>query len=139
MEIDIKDSLFTIPLNVSYKNIENTIVIALEVGSNYWMGFNVEDNPWIKEWLDGEHPQEKSFTETIAHSLVYSKETVIFYDPENEETKWELTLKKMLRGIELYFNNPRKHNLVINSFDAHDMYDADVIMQLSIFEEIKYG
>ena len=130
---------FSIPLEISYKDIERTLTTALEGGSNYWIGFDDADNPWIKQWLENAHLKEKSFTEHVAHALVHSRETVVFYDPEEPEIKWHLTLQKMLKGIELYFNNPKKHNLDMNDFEDHDIYDADVIMQLSLFEEIKYG
>ena len=119
---------WTVPLTITEKNIVDTVICALEGGVDYWMDCDPDANSWL-----GTHGGE-SFSEKFAHGLMAGENAVIC-DAEDPETKWVFTLVTLLKGMELYFNNPQR----VNSFEDQDAEDCDVIFQLGLFSEVRYG
>ena len=113
---------------ITEKNIIDTVITAIEGGVDYWMDCDDEENQWL-----GKHGG-RSFSEKFAHGLI-AGETATICDVEDADTKWEMTVETLIKGFELYFNNP----LRCRSFEDHDAEDADTIFQLGLFNEVRYG
>ena len=119
---------WTIPMTITEKNITDTVICALEGGTDYWMGCDPEVNPWL-----GKHGG-RSFSERFAKGLI-AGETAKIFDAEDPETKWAFSLTTLLKGFELYFNDSER----ALSFEDQDATEADVIFQLGLFNEVRYG
>jgi hypothetical protein len=117
----------TVQKQITESDIENIVVTAFEGGCNYWMGLIR-----TKEWED--KPKNEPLG-TWATKLLIEGKTIKLYDIEDDEEGWELTLEKVLKGIELNVVN-RPFDCDLEDFDA---YTADCIIQYALFGEIVYG
>ncbi len=117
----------TVQKQITESDIENIVVTAFEGGCNYWMGLIR-----TKEWED--KPKNEPLS-TWATKLLIEGKTIKLYDIEDDEEGWELTLEKVLKGIELNVVN-RPFDCDLEDFDA---YTADCIIQYALFGEIVYG
>lgn len=106
------------------EDITDIVVTALEGGIGYWACL---DNTG-EEFENA--PEEEAVSETVARILL-NNGSVFF---EDEEARYELTLEKLLNGIEKYANE--NGGLDMDDLDA-DM--ADAIVQYAIFGEVIYG
>ena len=66
--------------------------------------------------------------------------SLILYDLESSD-KWELTLKKFLDGVKLYFEDGCHVHVNDGSIDPGDIdaNDADCIIQFALFGEVVFG
>ena len=66
--------------------------------------------------------------------------SLILYDAESSD-KWELTLKKFLNGVKLYFEQGCHVQVEDNAIDTGDIdaNDADCIVQFALFGEVVFG
>ena len=121
---------FKIEVTITEKEIRDDIITALEQGVGYWMDINEKKNPWLKK------AEGKSFSE-IFGSGILDGNTALLHDTEEPSKQFELTLDKLVKGYELYFN--RKNHGLEPCFDIRDAEETDVIFQLAIFGDIVYG
>lgn len=118
----------TVPQEITESDIENIIVSAIEGGTNYWMG---TDNS--KPEFD-DKPKDEPMS-TWVTKLILEGQTVTFYDIEDEDEQWTLTLEKLLNGIKLNAIN-RKFDSDLENMDA---ITSDCIVQYALFNEVVYG
>lgn len=110
-------------------DIATIIVNGFEGGCNYWLGL---DNADRTEWIEKPKGEPNS---TWATKILLDGGTIHFYDIEDEDEKWELTLKKLIKGYELN-TKERPFDSDIKNGDATT---ADCIIQYALFGELVYG
>lgn len=117
-----------VPQEIKETDIENIIVSSFEGGSNYWMGID-NSKPEFKN-----KPKDEPLS-TWATKIILEGGIIQFYDIEDEEETWTLTLDKLLNSIKL--------NAINRSFDSDlenmDATTADCIIQYALFGEVVYG
>lgn len=118
----------SIPINITEAIVAEIIVGSFEGGSNYWMGINND----TKDFED--KPTDESLA-TWATKLLLEGKTLYFYDIEEENENWSLTLEKLIKGIKLNAIN-RPHDCDLENMDATT---ADCIIQFGLFGEVVFG
>lgn len=117
------------------EEINDLVVTALEGGINYWCGKAIkvrnEDNTFA-----GVKPEDQSKIKYASDLIGYGGKLKLV-DVEDEDEAWELTLSKMLTGIQKYCeeNNVAPSDLM----DNYDADTADAIVQYALFDEITFG
>ena len=112
---------------VTMQDVDDIMSTALEGGINYWC----KRAEVVGEYL-GEYASDQ----------ISRGRTLILHDSEGED-KYELTLDKLLKGIQMYVANPdAPYKIVYNSeLDTCqvDATVADMIIQFALFGVIVYG
>jgi hypothetical protein len=113
---------------ISEADIETIIVNGFEGGIGYWAGLINTGGLW-----KGKPKGEPN--SMWATKLLTIGQGILLYDREEPESRFELTLEGLLRGIELNFKNrPWDSNI-----DNGDAVTYDCIIQYALFGEIVYG
>lgn len=114
---------------VTAEHISDLLVTAFEGGINYWC----------------EKVEVLAVPDPIPDKVILSDVIALggaleFYDldAEGEDDIYELTLEKMLKGIEMGLTWG-KFGSVEDMMDNYDAETADVIIQFALFGEIVYG
>lgn len=118
---------FTKSQEITEEEITDIVITALEGGIGYWACL---DNTG-EEFENA--PKDEAVSETVARILL-NNGSVFFEDEEDPSERYELTLEKLLNGIEKY----AQENGGID-MDYLDAIMADVIVQYAIFCEVVYG
>ena len=117
-------------------DIEDIMVTALEGGIGYW---SVLDNtgPEFEE-----APEDEPVAITATKILLSGGE-LVFYDVEDKDEKYVLTLSKLLNGVKLFIEQGHdrygafnQHEIDMCHFDSDC---ADTLVQLALFGEIVFG
>ena len=116
-----------IQVDITENDIENVVVGAIEGGCRYWMGID-NTKPEFKD-----KPKDEPLSTWCARLLLDGK-TVELYDIEDKKEKFELTLVKLLEGLQQNATERPKHN----DKENWDADDADCIFQYALFKEIVY-
>lgn len=108
------------------------IISSATYDISYWAGVDNDAN----EWWDArsELPKGSTFEDLMYH-ILKKGEKVIFFDVEDEEETWDLTLDKLLNGIKLTIEN----GYWSGKIDDVDGEVGDIIFQYALFEEIVFG
>ena len=112
---------FSVEATITAEEIENIIVSSLEGASSYWCGLDNTTPEWDNE------PEDLPASQYATQPLLEGK-TIVLYDIEDEDERWELTLPMILKGIGA---------AISRSYNITD--DVDEILQLSLFGEVVYG
>lgn len=104
--------------------VDDIITTCFEGGSTYWI-----DDQEVK---DGDYKGAE-----FASEVVSKGGTLILYV---EGTKYELTLEKFIKGMELALNDKPNLLLAFQENDGDwDAGDADYVLQFALFGELVYG
>ena len=115
---------YLITTSVSIETLENIVVTALEGGIGYWSVLDNTTKIWDKyDYCDLPCSQ-------AAFELLYNGESLKFYDVEDETEVWQLTWKKLIKGVEL-FGGVKEEDI--------DATVADQIIQYALFGKIMFG
>lgn len=108
------------------------IISSATYDISYWGGVDNDSN----EWWDArsEMPKDSTFEDLMYH-ILKKGEKVIFFDVEDMDEIWYLTLEKLLNGIKLTIEN----GYWSGHIDDVDGEVGDIIFQYALFEEIVYG
>jgi hypothetical protein len=118
----------TIQHNVTEKDIESIMVGGIEGGIGYWAVLNnVGEN-----WRDKPSDEPSSICST---KLLLEGKEVEYYDTEDEDDRWNLTLEKLINGYEL---NLKQRNWD-SSIENGDASTCDCIIQYALFGKIVFG
>lgn len=98
----------------------------------YWCDFYDNTPGW--DDARNELPKDRTIEDVILH-VFKQGEKVIFFDIEDCEEEWELTLDKLLNGIKLTIQNKYWDG----DIDTLDGEGADIIFQYALFNEIVFG
>ena len=98
----------------------------------YWACIDNDTEVWHKtsDSLDKDHTFEDVFFEILNNGPA-----VELIDVEDAEEVWELTLEKLLHGIQLAINNGDWNG----DRDELDGAIGDVVFQYALFDEIVFG
>lgn len=111
---------------ISQQDIDNLMCTALEGGINYWC----REAKVVGEFL-GEYGSEQ----------ISRGGSLLLRDAETDE-RWELTLEKFLKGIELYIKENGRvmiEDFKLMDYGELDAGDADCIVQYALFGKLVYG
>lgn len=135
-----------IGVEISVEKFAESLIAALEGGSNYWYLINTDEH-WFEvvnrfdksiaqqENRDKALPLSMRITNAIANVDDFS---IAIYDAENPDEKLgELSRESLLNGIAILAANYPLFFARINSED-YDANDADVFFQICLFGEIVY-
>jgi hypothetical protein len=127
IEFNNNKAVVNIQVAVSFteNDINDIMVGAIEGGINYW-GF-------VSAATKKTKPQDVATSEWCARKLL-DGETVVIVDIEDREERFELTLEKLQKGIQMNANLFDHH--IVDEMDAED-YDR--IIQYALFEDVVYG
>lgn len=118
---------FTKCQEITEEDISDIVITAIEGGIGYWACL---DNTG-EEFENA--PKDEAVSETVARILL-NNGSVTLIDEEDDYARYELTLEKLLNGIEKY----AQENGGID-MDYLDAIMADMIVQYAIFCEVVYG
>ena len=108
------------------------IISSATYDISYWGGVDNDAN----EWWDARHEMPKDSTfEDLMYHILKKGEKVIFFDVEDMDEVWYLTLDKLLNGIKLTIEN----GYWTGRIDDIDGEVGDIIFQYALFGEIVYG
>jgi|WetSurMetagenome_2_1015567.scaffolds.fasta_scaffold194679_3 hypothetical protein len=118
------------------EEINDLIVTALEGGINNWCGKAEIVMNADKKTFAGVLPEDQSNVHFASDVIGYGGKLKLT-DVEDDDEVWELTLSKMLTGIQMYCeeNNVAPSDLM----DDYDADTADAIVQFALFGEQVYG
>jgi hypothetical protein len=113
-------------VTITQQDIDNFMCTALEGGINYWC----REAKVVGEFL-GECGSEQ----------ISRGGSLLLRDAESGE-RWELTLEKFLKGIELYIKESGQvmiEDFNLMDFGELDAGDTDCIVQYALFGKLVYG
>lgn len=113
-------------VTITQQDIDNLMCTALEGGINYWC----REAKVVGEFL-GEYGSEQ----------ISRGGSLLLRDAETDE-RWELTLEKFLKGIELYIKEDGRvmiDDFKLMDYGELDAGDADCIVQYALFGKLVYG
>ena len=118
----------TINFKLNMQDIDDIMACALEGGINYWC----KEAKVIGEYL-GEYAGEQ-----ISRGGILE-----LYDTEDDEV-YLFDIKKFIQGFEAWIENGYDYNGAVSAngkvdTSLIDAGDADMIIQLALFDEIVYG
>jgi hypothetical protein len=121
----------TIEKTLKKDEFVNIIITALEGGIGYWACLN-NDTPEFNEY-----DSDATISEKVAEILWHGDSVELFDTDEHYETaeKWELTLKKVIKGVIQFLETDSK----TFELDDLDALDCDKIIQYGLFGELVYG
>lgn len=98
----------------------------------YWSCIDNDTDVWHKtsDSMDDDHTFEDVFFEILKNG-----QSVHLIDVEDDEEVWELTLDKLIHGMQLAIDN-RDWN---GDVDELDGAIGDMIFQYALFDEIVFG
>lgn len=98
----------------------------------YWACIDNTTEDWQR--VSTALPTDHTF-EDVMWTLLKTGQSVVIYDVEDDEEVWELTLEKLLNGIQLTLENKYWNG----DIDEIDGEVGDIIFQMSLFGSIVYG
>lgn len=113
------------------EDILNVICSAVyDIG--YWSCIDNDTDAWNKtsESLDDDRTFEDVFFEILKNG-----QSVHLIDVEDDEEVWELTLEKLVHGMQLAV----EQNYWDGDIDSLDGEAGDIIFQFALFDEIVFG
>ena len=124
-------------LELDYEVFENTIITALEGGSNYWMDYEVKKGIPKRNEMPGKAPSER-----IAYGLWHNKDSqVVIWDAEEDEVYdllGVLTYDSVREGMQLACKDYMKEiNMMIS--EDYDAWTADTLFQVLVMGEVTFG
>lgn len=137
-----KCDLFTFKaaVRLTLSQIENLLISAFEGGSNYWIA--QVDTKMTASEIKAKREANPDYS-WIYDAILREGGSVLIHiqnegDLDESELVRELTLDKLVAGIQLLFDTyPRHGNDILNQND--DAITADVMLQLALFKEVLFG
>ena len=111
----------------------NDVISSAVYDIGYWSCINNDTEAWHEahKELEGE---DACFEDVFLHILKSGKAVELF-DVEDNEDVWELTMEKLLHGMQMAV----EQNYWDGDIDNLDGSIGDVIFQFALFDEIVYG
>ena len=113
-------------VDLTQQDIDDIMVTALEDGICYWCGRAEVVGEMLGDY---------------AHEQISRGGSLILHDAESSD-KWELTLEKFLRGVELYIKEGDRvqvEDYKLVDCGELDAADADCIVQYALFGKLVFG
>lgn len=126
-------SKYTFTKTFTYDDDDIIDIISSAIYSiGYWACINNDTEIWHKtsNSMDDDHTFEDVFFE-----ILKSGQAVELIDVEDIDEVWELTLEKLVHGMQLAV----EQNYWDGDMDNLDGEVGDIIFQMGLFDEIVYG
>lgn len=122
-----------VTMEFSEEWLESVVCSALEGGSNYWI------NDGFKSRTKQLNNEDKFFTDAIAHGNAFIRITDID-DVIDKDSVWIINRETFITGYERYcaWKIDKGYKLYTDASDI-DGDEADIILQLGLFNEIIFG
>jgi hypothetical protein len=121
----------TISKHFSSEDIIDMISSAIyDIG--YWACINNDSEIWKS--TSNSLPEDRTF-EDVFFTILKNGHAVELLDAEDEDGRWELTMEKLLHGIQLAIDNGNWDG----DMDTIDGEVGDIIFQYALFDDIVYG
>lgn len=121
----------TISKHFSSEDIIDIISSAIyDIG--YWACINNDSEIWKS--TSNSLPEDRTF-EDVFFTILKNGHAVELLDAEDEDGPWELTMEKLLHGIQLAIDNGNWDG----DMDTIDGEVGDIIFQYALFDDIVYG
>lgn len=125
---EAKHKTYEIKVGITGRQIEDIIITALEGGIDHWAVLDNAAPVWENK------PKGMPVSQYTVQLLLEGK-SVELYEDEDVTERWELSLPKLLSGIELCIKETG-FSADLSDIDA-DI--ADTIVQLALFGELVYS
>lgn len=114
-----------IEVSLSSQDIDDIMDTALEGSIGYWC-----DSIDVLSGTEGLPPSRQ----------ISRNKSLCLHDLESADC-WTLTLEKFLKGVKLYFEEGSHVQVENNIIDVSDIdaVDADIIIQLALFDEVRFS
>lgn len=115
---------------------DDEVMIDIISSSVYDIGYWACIDNTTEDWqcVSAALPKDHTF-EDVMWTLLKTDQSIVIYDVEDDEEVWELTLKKLLNGIQLAIEKKYWNG----DIDEIDGEVGDIIFQMALFGEIVYG
>lgn len=121
-------NIIPVKIQLTDKDIDDIMVIAIEGGINYWCG---KAEVFRRDYMGC----------TFASEVISQGGKLILTDIEDPNEEWILTKEKLLKGVQKWANNKSPLYLEGRGFDIGmiDADEADIIIQYALFGKIIFG
>ena len=126
-----KEFTYTITKKITEEDIKNLIIDSIETGITYWATLH-NDTEQFEKYYD---ETELTTSEIVAEILLSGGFVKITDIEESEEPKFDLTLERLLAGIQKNAEE-RPHDCDLENYDG---ITCDCIIQYAIFDDIIFG
>lgn len=122
---------YTVKKKITEEQIKDLVVDGVETGIGYWATLHNDTEEFEKYY----NTTELTTSEIVAEILLKGGSVKITDLEENEEPKYDLTLERLLIGIQKNAEE-RPHDCDLENYDA---ITCDCIFQYAIFDEVIFG
>ena len=122
---------YTVKKKITEEDITNLIVDGLEGGIDYWATLHNDTDEFEKYY----NTTDLATSEIVAKILLDGGKVKITDIEEGEEPKFDLTLERLLIGIQKNAEE-RPHDCDLENYDG---VTCDCIIQYAIFDEVIFG
>lgn len=126
-----KEFTYAVKKTITEEEIKNLIIDSIEIGITYWATLH-NDTEQFEKYYD---ETELTTSEIVAEILLSGGSVKITYIEESEEPKFDLTLDRLLVGIQKNAET-RPWDCDLENYDATT---CDCIIQYAIFDDIIFG
>jgi hypothetical protein len=135
--------LFPVTQKITYQQVSDLLITALEGGSNYWYQIIDSTEPnWglLDSYKADEHVHITDYPlNPMGNIKLRSIVDGIEGDEVNGKTEWDVNLGTIKRGLQIMATKYPKHFADAVSEQNMDAWTADVFLQCVCFGEIVYG
>ena len=127
----MKNFTFTKSFQFNENDIVDIISSAVyDIG--YWACIDNSNDVWVN--TSQSMPEDATF-EDVFYQILADGNSVHLIDVEGTDGEWELTLDKLLKGIQMAIDDDNWSG----DMDDIDGLVGDIVFQLALFEDIVYG
>ena len=122
---------YTVKKTITAEELKDIIIDGLESGIGYWATLHNDTEEFEKYYAETDLP-----TSEIVAEILFNGGSVKITDiEEGEEPKYDLTLDRLLKGIQMNAEE-RPHDCDLENYDA---ITTDAILQYAIFDDVIFG
>lgn len=126
-----REFTYTVTKTVTEEQIRDIIIDGLETGITYWAILHNDTEEFEKYY----EATDFSTSEIVADILLKGGSVKITDIEEDEDTKYNLTLDRLLIGIQKN-TKERPHDCDLENYDA---ITCDCIFQYALYDEVVFG
>lgn len=126
-----KEFTYTITKTITEEEIKNLIIDSIETGITYWATLH-NDTEQFEKYYD---ETELTTSEIVAEILLSGGSVKITDIEEGEEPKFDLTLDRLIVGIQKNAET-RPWDCDLENYDG---ITCDCIIQYAVFDEVIFG
>lgn len=126
-----KKYVFTKTVEIPERDFIGLMDTAIEGGAGYWCCIGNDTPEW--DVVRDEYPD--ACIDELMYRILAKGESVILIDEEDDDKQYELTMGKLLKGVQMTIDNGHWDGDVMHA----DGVVGDCIFQYALFDELIYG